>query len=638
MFGLLRSRAARSRARHPRRPRRRTHLRLETLESRTLLTYNPLQLQQAYGLNQVVLYDAAGNAYPGDGSGQTIAIVDAYREPNIAADLAHFDSVYGLPDAPSFTEAFPQGTPSSDSNWGQEIALDVEYAHAMAPQANILLVEARSNTFNDLYGAVDYARNQPGVSVVSMSWASSEFFGESSYDSYFTTPDGHNGVAFFAASGDSGGAHDYPAMSPNVVSVGGSNLFVDSSGNYSRETAWSFTGGGVSSYASQPDYQANFQSTGRRTGPDVSIMSGPVNIYDTYPSGGFRSVSGTSVSSPLWAGIAAIADQQMNLLGYDTLDGRSQLLPALYGIANNAGNPYYDGVDFHDIQTGSSGPNQAGLGYDLATGLGTPIVNNLIPDLTNYAINAMQPSVSPVGPAAPAQASQGTPTGLAAHGPTTKASPAPVQGHTPASGKGTRALPNIDPGNNGLNQALVTATNNLGVSPAGGVASSTPASPRDDLTGALLSSATAAARSPLFPPTGLLLAKSEMDQAPGDGAVNPDDQDANANRKVPATPAQPAIAPRMKPVSENTPAKMPTASTTILRSEEVDACFLGDHLNGDTTNGAAGLASGFIDLGAAPDRLAGAAGLAVVLGAYWAPRRANAETTRRQRFRRLLRM
>jgi hypothetical protein len=608
------------------------------------LTYNPLQLQHAYGLDQVTLYDGGGNPYAGDGLGQTIAIVDAYREPNIADDLAHFDSVYGLPDPPSFTEAFPQGTPSGNTSWGQEIALDVEYAHAMAPQANILLVEARSNSTNDLYGAVDYARNQPGVSVVSMSWGSSEFFSEASYDHYFTTPDGHNGVSFFAASGDTGGAHDYPAMSPNVISVGGSNLFTVSGGDYGHETAWSGTGGGTSNYEGQPAYQADFTGDSRRDGPDVSIMSGPVNVYDTYGGGTFHVVSGTSVSSPLWAGITAVANEQMNLLGYDTLDGPNQLLPALYGLADNAGNPYYDGIDFNDIQTGSSGPNHAGLGYDLATGLGSPIAYNLIPDLTNYVINASQPSVAPARPLDPAPATPLTATTPST--PTTPTTPAPVTGHAPAQthppipSKPTHATPNIDLGNPDVNAALVTAnTGILGANPNLAVASNTPASARNDLTGALLSSTLPAAHSALYPPTGLLLARSSMDQDPGDDAVRADDPNATGGgQKGPANPVQPVITPRMKPVSENMPVKVPTASAATLRSEAVDACFIGDTRTGGVTDEATGLLGGLIDMGAAPDPLAGAAGLAVVLGVYWAPRLTNTETARRQRFPRLLRL
>jgi len=172
----------------------RTQLRLETLEARVLMAFNGAQIQHAYGMDAVTLYDINGNPVQGDGSGETIAIVDAYRELNIASDLAHFDALYGLPDPPSFTEIYAQGTPSGNTGWGLEIALDVEYAHSMAPGADILLVDAQTSSTSALYGAVDVARNYPGVATVSMSWGSGEFSGDNSADGHFTTPSGHNGV------------------------------------------------------------------------------------------------------------------------------------------------------------------------------------------------------------------------------------------------------------------------------------------------------------------------------------------------------------------------------------------------------------------------------------------------------------
>ena len=128
------------------------------------------------------------------------------------------------------------GLPAANADWGLEISLDVEWAHAIAPGANILLVEANSANGSDLLAGENFARNQPGVSVVSMSWAGSEFAGESTYDSYFTTPAGHTGVTFVAASGDTGsaGAPDWPSVSPNVVAVGGTQLSLERIGRLPR--------------------------------------------------------------------------------------------------------------------------------------------------------------------------------------------------------------------------------------------------------------------------------------------------------------------------------------------------------------------------------------------------------------------
>src|SRR5262249_29788978 len=147
--------------------------------------------------------------------------------------------------------------PAASVSWGLEISLDVQWAHAIAPKANILLVEANSSSFADLITAVNYARNQPGVSVISMSFGGGGGSGETPYDAYFTTPAGHNGVTFVASSGDSGsaGAPESPSVSPNVLAVGGTQLTTDAAGNILSETGWSGSGGGISLYEGQPAYQ-----------------------------------------------------------------------------------------------------------------------------------------------------------------------------------------------------------------------------------------------------------------------------------------------------------------------------------------------------------------------------------------------
>ena len=159
---------------------------------------SPTEVRNAYGLNQINFGSVTGN-----GAGQTIAIVDASYDPNIASDLQAFDSQYGLQSPGSFAQYVENGLSQVNSGWALETALDVEWAHAMAPAANIVLVEAQPD-LSDLFNAVSFASQLPGVSVVSMSWGANEFSGESAYDSVFTTPAGHNGVTFVAASGDSG--------------------------------------------------------------------------------------------------------------------------------------------------------------------------------------------------------------------------------------------------------------------------------------------------------------------------------------------------------------------------------------------------------------------------------------------------
>ncbi len=247
--------------------------------------FSPQQISQAYGFNQITFNNGT---VQGNGAGQTIAIVDAYSQPNIVSDLAQFDSTYGLAAPPSFSVVNQTGgstLPSADANWGNEESLDVEWAHAMAPQANIVLVEANSSSYSDLItAAVNYARTLPNVSVVSMSWGGGEVYGQSSYDSDFTTPSGHGGITFVAASGDHGSDPNnepqYPSTSPNVLAVGGTQLTTDSVGDYQSETSWNeveyASGGGLSALESQPSYQKGVvtQSSTQRAVPDVAYDAG----------------------------------------------------------------------------------------------------------------------------------------------------------------------------------------------------------------------------------------------------------------------------------------------------------------------------------------------------------------------------
>ncbi len=294
------------------------------------------------------------------GSGKTIALVDAYDDPTVAADLSTFSSQWGLPSCTTtngcFTKVNETGgssLPASDQGWALEISLDVEWAHAVAPGAKILLVEASSNSLNDLLTAESYAGTH--ANYVSNSWGTSEFNGETSYDSDFS-----GSASYFASTGDSASAVDYPATSPKVVAVGGTSLQFNSNGSLASETAWSSGGGGCSSYEPAPSAQASFAQyaqagcTGRAV-PDVSLDANPasgVAVYDSTSylgSSGWWTVGGTSVSSPIWAAESAVA-------------GISASPQTLYGSSATP--------SFRDITGGSNG-HPALVGYDLATGRGS---------------------------------------------------------------------------------------------------------------------------------------------------------------------------------------------------------------------------------------------------------------------------
>jgi subtilase family serine protease len=348
--------------------------------------YSPQQIQSAYGVNQIRF---SGGAVTGNGAGQTIAVIDAYNDPNIASDLARFDSQYGLPAPPSFVVK-NLGATATDAGWALETSLDVEWAHALAPKANIVLVEAASSNLMSLLGAVSTASHLPGVSVVSMSWGTPEFWGEWSYDNLFTTPSGHNGVAYVASSGDSGAWYGpmYPSVSPNVLAVGGSALTLGPNNTYVSETGWSGSAGGFSGtdsyfsfYETAPSYQVAAQQSaglnyGLRTTPDVAFNADPnsgVAVYDSVPYAGQQGwfqVGGTSAAAPAWAGLIAIADQGLATGGKGPLTS-TQVLTQLYNLPSS---------DYHDVTSGFNGYN-ATPGYDLVTGLGTPKANTVIAGL-----------------------------------------------------------------------------------------------------------------------------------------------------------------------------------------------------------------------------------------------------------------
>jgi subtilase family serine protease len=339
------------------------------------VSYTPAQIRHAYGVDQL----PSGL----DGSNQTIAIIDAYDDPKIASDLATFDNMYGLPAA-NFTKVVPStGTPAYDQGWAVEISLDVEWAHAIAPGATILLVEAASSSFTDLLTAVDTAVSM-GAKQVSMSWGSNnEFSSETSLDSHFQ----HPGVTFLASSGDSGSVVEYPAVSPYVTAVGGTTLPLDANSNRISETAWNGSGGGVSTLESLPTYQTGFLSAKGRGVPDVSYDADPSTgyyVYDSLVGGLLVQVGGTSAAAPQWAGLIALANQGRASAGLPSLGTgvAAGTNPMLYQLAGGTSYTNPQG-DYYDVTSGTNGGYSATVGYDPVTGLGSPIANKLIPALIN---------------------------------------------------------------------------------------------------------------------------------------------------------------------------------------------------------------------------------------------------------------
>jgi subtilase family serine protease len=329
--------------------------------------YGPEQFHVGYGLPLTT----------SSSSSQTIAIVDAYNDPNIASDLNTYSSQFHLPLCNSTNPCFqkvnqsgnPAGPfPSTSSGWALEIALDVEAAHATCQNCKILLVEANSSSLSNLEAAVRTAANK-GATEISNSYGGSEFSGETSETSAYNQP----GIAVTVSSGDNGyGSFGFPAASPYVVAVGGTTLNLNADNSYNSETVWSGTGSGCSLYASAQSWQeslGNWLATGcgkKRGVADVAADADPSTgaaVYDSVKyqgrSGWFQ-VGGTSLSSPLVAGVYALAG-----------NAKTVAYPALLPYMTTSKS------SLHDVTEGSNGSCSTIMckgaeGYDGPTGVGTP--------------------------------------------------------------------------------------------------------------------------------------------------------------------------------------------------------------------------------------------------------------------------
>ncbi|MBW8792578.1 MAG: putative Ig domain-containing protein [Streptomyces sp.] len=321
------------------------------------------------GLSPTNLHSAYNLPSTG-GSGLTVAVVDAYNDPNAASDLATYRSTYGLSACTVANGCFKQvsqtgsttSLPTNDSGWAGEEALDIDMVSAVCPNCKIILVEANSATDSDL-GTAENEAVALGAKFVSNSWGGSESSSQTSEDtSYFK----HPGVAITVSSGDSAYGAEYPATSQYVTAVGGTALSTSSNSRGWTESVWKTsstegTGSGCSSYDPKPSWQTDTGCT-KRMEADVSAVADPatgVAVYDTYGGSGWAVYGGTSASSPIIAGVYALAGTP----------GSSDY-PAKY--------PYSHTSNLYDVTSGNNGSCStsyfctAGTGYDGPTGWGTP--------------------------------------------------------------------------------------------------------------------------------------------------------------------------------------------------------------------------------------------------------------------------
>jgi subtilase family serine protease len=334
-------------------------------DGKTPTGYTPQQMRHAYGVDQIA----------NQGAGQIIGIVDAYDYASVESDLAVFTTQFSLPACTKtngcLTVVYATGTkPPPNKGWSGETSLDVQWAHAIAPQAKILLVEAPDGKTKSLLEAVPVAV-QHGATTVNMSWGTNnEQPNEQQMDPLYFN---NSSVTYINASGDSGiNLFGYPGASPLVVGAGGTRLELDSNGNILGEIGWSGSGGGESVYFAEPAYQLGAQSSGKRGVPDVAYNGAAVTGVPVYDSedGNWGQVGGTSAASPQWCAIVAIANSLRAGMGKGTIG--TNFLKVVYA------NP----SAFRDITQGSNGKCgaecEAGPGYDFVTGLGSPMAPQVV--------------------------------------------------------------------------------------------------------------------------------------------------------------------------------------------------------------------------------------------------------------------
>lgn len=382
--------------------------------------YSPQEIRRAYNVTPLL---NAGYT----GKGQTIVIIDSYGSPTIRQDLKTFDAGFGLPDPPSFRILAPLGTIAynpklnpDQPGWAYETSLDVEWSHAMAPDANIVLMTSPVDETQGVQGMPEflylekYAVNHNLGKIISQSWGTTEntLFTPggrqilNQFNDFYHQATTQDGVTFFASAGDNGTGNPdingkiypfptvgFPASSPYVTAVGGTSLYASTSGDYQHETVWDevarsggATGGGISQYFNEPNYQqANLPGSvqkkldGYRGLPDISWNADPftgILIYESFASpAGYVIIGGTSEGSPQWAGVIADTNQ---LVGHTV----GFINPALYELGNSS-----DAAEsYHDITVGNNGYNgvpgyNATPGWDLATGWGTPKTANFVSEL-----------------------------------------------------------------------------------------------------------------------------------------------------------------------------------------------------------------------------------------------------------------
>lgn len=314
--------------------------------------YTPDQIRKAYGI-------------PAGGGSGTIVVVDAFHNPSMLEDFNAFSAAFGLPQETSLDVTAPTNQhlqliyqsgspPAYNAGWSQESALDIQWVHAMAPNAKIVVIESPSDNLSNLMAADDMAATVLNAHQCSNSWSAPESAFNTGDESHFQ----HTGMVYYFASGDTGGVRDYPPTSPNVVAVGGTTLNLGPLDTRLTETAWSGTGCGMSGCVPRPSFQDGISDiVGSARGVvDVSAVADPVTGVRVRWQGTWHVFGGTSAACPIIAGIANVAGTNRS-----SSPDQNAFIYSRRGTSS-----------FFDVTSGKAGMFNATTGWDFPTGVGTP--------------------------------------------------------------------------------------------------------------------------------------------------------------------------------------------------------------------------------------------------------------------------
>ena len=333
---------------------------------KAVIPFTPAQIKKAYSINTIVPLNSARKSI--------ITIISAYSCPNLLNDVTKFGNYFGLPSCNLKIYNFSKST---SQIWNTETTLDVQWAYAVNPYAEIRVILAATSTFSDIFSAISFANNkknfnpQVDTDIMSMSFGINDTGGLSTLNNYFS----NTKTIYIASSGDSKKT-SFPSSSTNVLSIGGTSLYLNNDNTRQNETVWNSAGCGYSLSFPKPSYQPTISNNNLRITPDISCVADPKTPCYAIINGKLYSVGGTSLSAPIYAGM-------LSLITQNRLNNNQTLFTSVQNQSNTIQSLLYNNQNqFFDVISGTISTYPAQQGFDIASGLGVFNLNNIVNSLS----------------------------------------------------------------------------------------------------------------------------------------------------------------------------------------------------------------------------------------------------------------